>query len=180
MDQCRHCEAGEWFEQGELILHTHIARGLATLALLILVPVIARADAVSDQKKAYEKMGIKIPHPPAMCNLVTASEASRAIGKAVKAGESAGPLSGCAYKAADGSNDGILVTRGDRSDWYPPTTAAGYRTISGLGEKAYVANEMSIGYEAAVMTAKGLTSVLVAGSKSPDAALALVRIAMSR
>ncbi len=161
-------------------MHSKIARALALLALLTLAPAVANADAMSDQKKAFDKMGIKVPHPPAMCDLLTAGEVTRSIGKPVKPGESAGSISGCAYKAADGSNDGVLVSRGSRDAWYPPAKEPTYRTVGGLGEKAYVANEMSIGYEAVVLSAKGITQVLVAGSKSPDKALALVRIAMNR
>jgi hypothetical protein len=123
-------------------MHSHIIRGLAVIALVTIVPLAASADAISDQKKAYEKLGIKVPHPPAMCNLLSGSEAARAIGKPVK----------------------------ERT----------YRPIAGLGEKAYVANEMSIGYEAVVLSTNGITQVMVAGSKTPDAALALVRIAMKR
>lgn len=154
-------------------------RGLVLLALFAL-PSIACADAISDQKKAYEKLGIKLPHPPAMCSLLTKGEVARYLGKAVSDGESAGSVSGCAYRAADRSNDGVLVTRQARDAWYPPTKTSQYQSVSGVGEKAYTAFEPGLGFEAGVLASTGVTNVQFSGKGSAADALALARIAMKR
>ena len=161
-------------------MYSRFSRGIALLALVTFAPVAVSADAMSDQKKALQAMGYKIPHPPAMCNLVKQSEAAHYLGKPVKAGESAGIDSGCAYRAADGSNDGLLVVRHERGDWYPSKKNPQYRSVSGVGEQAYTSLEPSLGCEAGVLNARGTTIVQMSGKASADTALALARIAMNR
>lgn len=164
-------------------MHTSFLRGIALLALVTLAPVLVRADAMSDQKKAFQAMGIGIPKGIKMCNLLTTSEAAKALGKAVRAGVDAGPVSGCAFHAADGSNDGVLVIRNARSDWYPPTHdnySKDFRMVGGVGEKAYTVLQPGVGYEAAILNAKGITQVQMSGSGSASTALSLARIAMNR
>ena len=157
-----------------------LIRSLTLLSVILFVQAGVRADPVADQKKAYKAIGIKIPHPAAMCNLLTKSEVSKAIGKPVGDGESAGAAAGCAYRASDGSNDGVLVIRQARSGWYESTSANQYHAVTGVGEKAYTAYEPGLGYEANVLAANGVTNVQISGKGSADAALALARIAMKR
>ena len=157
-----------------------IMGSLALLSFALFVPAAVGADPVADQKKVYKALGLKIPHPPAMCNLLTKSEVSSAIGKPVGNGESAGAAAGCAYRATDGSNDGVLVIRQARSDWYESTHADQYHPVNGVGEKAYTAYEAGLGYEANVLSANGVTNVQISGKASAETALALAKIAMKR
>jgi hypothetical protein len=147
---------------------------------LALVPVAAHADAMSDQQKAYKMMGIHIPHPPAMCGLISKGEAARFLGTPVRDGESAGPLSGCAYHSVTDPNVGLLVTRDKRDSWYPPTNDKGYAAIHGVGERAYTMFNAGLGYEATALNAKGVTSIQLAGKGSASTAIGLLRIAMNR
>lgn len=150
------------------------------VACLALVPVAANADAKSDQLKAYKKMGITIPHPPALCNLITKSEAARFLGTPVRDGESAGPLSGCAYRTLADANAGLLVTRGERGDWYPPKNSKRYANVQGIGERAYTDYTDGLGYEATALNAKGVTSIQMSGKGNASTAIGLLRIAMNR
>jgi|GEM_PF-5728220 hypothetical protein len=157
----------------------------ATLSLLIavlaLTPVTAKAGPVSDQKKAYKAIGIDVgKNKPALCRLLSKSEVERVVGKPVRDGTSAGPvIAGCAWHAADGSNDGLLVTRQSRDGWYPPATSKFYKKVSGIGEQAY-SNYSEVGYEAAALSAKGVTGVLISGKGTIKAAIDTLRIVLKR
>jgi hypothetical protein len=150
------------------------------VACLALIPVAANADAKSDQLKAFKKMGIGIPHPPALCNLITKSEAARFLGEPVRDGESAGPISGCAYRSIVDANAGVLVTRGERSDWYPPTNSKHYAPVQGIGEHAYTDYTDGLGYEATALNSKGVTSIQMSGKGNASRAIGMLRIAMNR
>jgi hypothetical protein len=154
-----------------------VALGLLLCAAAAMHPVRSEADAMADQKKAYKALGATVPKEPALCNLLTLAEVEKYLGKRVQAGTSAGPVSGCAWRAADGSNDGLLVTRGARGDWYPPS---GSKKVEGIGEKAYTAYEAGIGYEAVALAANGVTNVQFSGKASAADALAVLRIAVKR
>jgi hypothetical protein len=154
------------------------------LALLLVAaatrPPGAFADAVSDQKQAYKALGIDAGKKPALCNLLSTGEVESFLGKRVQAGESAGPVTGCAWRAADGTNDGILVIREARADWHPATSSAQYAKVAGIGEQAYTAYEPGLGYEAAALAANGVTLVQFSGKGSADAALKVLRIVIKR
>ncbi len=116
---------------------------IAFLVLTIaMAPLAARADAVSDQKKAFKAAGYhgydeilnRKPNSD-RCKLLSKSEAEHFLGKPVGKIEPDAITSGCAYHAADGSGDGLLVSRDpNRSSWYPTSQD---RAVSGVGEKAY-------------------------------------------
>lgn len=157
---------------------------LATLAFLVSTviagSVAVKADAISDQKKAYNALGIHVGKKPSLCNLLSKAEVEKILGKPVREGTSAGSVSGCAWKAADGSNDGLLVTRERRDGWYPPTRSKSYKKVSGVGEQAYTNFEQGIGYEAMALSAKGVTGVQFSGKGSASAALDVLRIVLKR
>src|ERR1700736_5290809 len=144
----------------------------AALAFLVItlttVSAAVKADAVSDQKKAYKAhgidkaMGIDLnKNKPALCKLLTKADATRFLGKPVREGESAGPvLSGCAYHAADGSNDGILVSRDTPGYWPSPAQLKSYKAVAGVGDKAYTYVDVS-GSNASAKSSKGVTDVLI-------------------
>jgi len=157
-----------------------VALGLLFAVAVLAHPVRARADAVADQKKAYKALGIKVPNEPALCHLLSIAEVEKYLGKPVQPGTSAGPVSGCAWRAADGSNDGLLVTRGARGDWYPATSSAQYTNVDGIGEKAYTAYETGVGYEASALGANGVTTVQFSGKASAATAVAVLRIVVKR
>jgi hypothetical protein len=157
---------------------------VCVLALTILAGTVsARADAVSDQKKAFDALGISVgKKQPDMCYLASKGEVERYFGKPVHDGTSAGPVvAGCAWYAADGTNSGILVTRDARSAWHPETDWPQYKPVGGVGEKAYTAYQPGLGYEAGSLGAKGFTTVLFSGkTASAAAALAMLRVVMNR
>ena len=157
---------------------------IAALAFVTIATVAAstaaNADAVSDQKKAYQALGIQIKNQPPLCKLMSKAEVERFVGGPVKDGVSAGPVAGCAWYMADGSSDGMLVTRSPRGEMYPPTTEPSYKKITGVGEKAYTVHT-AVGYQADAMNAKGITSVVMrAKGASTDKALAVLRMVMNR
>jgi hypothetical protein len=158
-----------------------IALGLLfVVAAAAAYPVRVQADAMADQKKAYAALGSKIASGPALCHLLSRAEVEKYLGKRVQPGTSAGPVSGCAWRAADGSNDGLLVTRGARGDWYPATSSAQYAKVDGVGEKAYTAYETGVGYEASALAANGVTTVQFSGKASAATAVAVLRIVVKR
>ena len=169
---------------GTPLPHDACMKIVAALASLTIATVAtaaaAHADAMSDQKKAYDALGIHIPHPPALCRLMSKAEVARFVGGPVKDGVSAGPVAGCAWYLADGSSDGLLVMRGPRGDMYPPTREPSYKKVGGVGERAYTVHTAT-GYEADAMTAKGITTVIMrAKGASTDKALAALRVVMNR
>jgi hypothetical protein len=157
-----------------------VALGLLLVVAAAVHPVRTQADALADQKKAYKALGINIPKQPALCHLLSIAEVEKYLGKRVQPGTSAGPVSGCAWRAADGSNDGLLVTRGARGDWYPATSSAQYAKVDGIGEKAYTAYETGLGYEASALAANGVTTVQFSGKGDAAAAVAVLRIVVKR
>jgi len=161
-------------------------KGFITLSFLVIAmvagAVAVKADAISDQKKAYKNLGIDVgKNQPALCHLLSKVEVERFIGKPVRDGTSAGPaVTGCAWHAADGSNDGVLVTRVPRDSWYPPTTSKSYKKVSGIGEQAYTNYMPGVGYEANALSAKGVTTVLLSGKGSAGTAVDALRIVIKR
>jgi hypothetical protein len=154
---------------------------LAAATVLTFASAVS-ADAVSDQKKAYNALGIDVSkNKPALCNLLTKAEVERFLGEPVREGTTAGPVvSGCAWHAANGSNDGLLVTRSARTAWYPPTYSKSYRKVAGIGDAAYTNFEDGLGYEAVARSAKGVTGVQFSGKGSAAAALGVLRIVVTR
>ncbi len=57
----------------------------------------ANADAMSDQKKAYQALGKQVTSRPPLCKLLSKPEVERFVGAPVKDGGSAGPVDGCAW-----------------------------------------------------------------------------------
>jgi hypothetical protein len=157
----------------------------ATLGFLIAavaaLTIAVDADAVSDQKKAYKALGIDVgKNKTALCRLLSNDEVQKFVGKPVKDGTSAGPvIAGCAWHAADGSSDGMLVTRQARDGWYPPTTSKYYKKLGRIGEQAY-SNYTEAGYEANALSAKGVTGVLISGKGKGGAAIDALRIVIKR
>ena len=159
---------------------------LATLALVTLAVVAmstaAKADAVSDQKKAYQALGIKIKPGAKLCKLLTKSEVERLVGGPVKDGAQPGPADGC-YWAAAGPNPGLLVTREPGThlqDYSRFPQFSQYKKINGVGMQAFTIHSAS-GDQADGLNAKGVTSVIVSGNGASAAkALAVLRIVINR
>jgi hypothetical protein len=163
------------------IMRTSMRPFFAALAVIVAAyPHAGFADAVSDQKKAYKALGIDPGKKPPLCSLLSTSEVEGFLGKRVQPGDSAGPVSGCAWRAADGSNDGLLVTRDSRDNWYPATKSAQYTKVGGIGEQAYSAFEPGVGYEASALAANGVTSVQLSGKGSAADALKILRVVIKR
>ncbi len=160
---------------------------VSTLCALLFIGTIAgsaavKADAVSDQKKIYKALGVDLSkNKPALCNLLSKAEVEQYLGKPVRDGTSAGPVvTGCAWVAADGSGDGILVTRDPGAITYPPTHSKSYKPLAGFGDKAYTNYDLS-GSTAEGHNAKGATEVLIQRSgNNTRAAVDALRAAMKR
>ncbi len=155
---------------------------LATLALATLAtvaaPAAANADAMSDQKKAYDAIGIKVPGTPPLCKIMSKAEVERFLGGPVKDGVS-GPMGGCAWYLVKSSSDGMFVMRDKRAPLSHPSDPS-YKKVTGVGEQAYTVHA-AYGYEADGLNAKGVTIVIMhADNASAAKALAVLRVAMSR
>ena len=148
----------------------------------------ANADAISDQKKAYKAMGIKVQPFNDKCTIFTKSDAERVLHAPVVHVETEMDKNDCAWGLAKDSSVGVLVSRGSRSDWYPPkpdtTGVSKVHHVTGVGDDAYTyyANAGAGGiYTADVLTSKGVTSVTVAEKAgNADTALSIARMAMNR
>jgi hypothetical protein len=154
----------------------------AVLAIAVIAATaLARADAVSDQKKAYKALGTDLSkNRPALCKLLSKSEVERFLGEPVHDGSSAGPVvSGCVWHAVSNASTGILVTRSQGGGWYPPTASRNYKNVRGIGQQAFT-NSDEVGYEASARDAKGVTYVLFSGKGNTRAALDALRIVMKR
>jgi hypothetical protein len=155
---------------------------LATLALATFATVAAsaaaNADAMSDQKKAYNAIGIKVHGTPPLCKLMSKAEVERFLGGPVKDGVS-GPMGGCAWYLVKSPSDGMFVMRNPRAPLDHPSDPS-YRKVTGVGEQAYTVHA-AYGYEADALNAKGVTSVIMHTDTANAAkALAVLRVAMNR
>lgn len=170
---------------------SHVQR---TLIALVLVAAVAghasqvKADAISDQKKAYKALGVKIQPQTEKCTIFTKSDAERVFGAPVVHVETEMDKTDCAYGLAKNPSAGVNVSRGPRSDWYPPrsgtTGVSQIHHVTGVGENAYTyyANAGAGGlYTADVLTSKGVTSVVLAeGAGNAATALTIARMVMNR
>ncbi len=155
---------------------SHAQRALIALVLVAGVTGQAsqvKAGAISDQKT---------------CTIFTKSDAERVFRAPVVHVESEMSKTDCAWGLAKDPSVGVLVSRGSRSDWYPPhagtTGVSQIHHVTGVGENAYTyyANAGAGGlYSADVLTSKGVTSVALAERAGNAAtALAIARMVMNR
>jgi hypothetical protein len=169
----------------------NVQRALVALILVAGVTGHAaevKADAMSDQKKALKAAGIKIQPVTQKCTIFTKSDAERVFRQPVVHVETELDKTDCAYGLAKDPSVGVNVSRGSRSDWYPPKpgdmATSQIHHIRGVGEDAYTsyANAGAGGvYSADVLTSKGVTSVTLAeGAGNADTALAIARMVMNR
>ena len=170
---------------------SHVSRALVALILVLCAASHAapvKADAVADQKKVFQKLGVKFDKKPNKCTFFTQRDAERALhGPVVFLPNEVDPTI-CAWGLARDSSIGVNVTREDRSAWYPPKTGDAATSqvhhVTGIGQNAYTAymNAGSGGlYSAIVLTAKGVTDVeLTEKAGNAATALAIARSVMNR
>ena len=169
---------------------SHVQRTLIALVLVVGVAGHAaqvKADAISDQKKAYKALGVKIPQGD-KCTIFTKSDAERVFRAPVVHVETEMAKTDCAYGLAKNPSAGVNVSRGPRSDWYPPDPKVAVYSqihhVTGVGENAYTyyANAGAGGiYSAQVLNSKGVTSVTLAERAGNAAtALEIARMVMNR
>lgn len=170
---------------------SHIQR---TLIALVLVAGVAgqatqvKADAIADQKKAFKAAGYNLQPKTEKCTIFTKSDAERVFRAPVVHVETEMDKTDCAWGLAKNSSVGVLVSRGSRSDWYPPrsgtTGVSQIHHVTGVGENAYTyyASAGAGGlYTADVLTSKGVTSVTLAeGAGNAATALTIARMVMNR
>lgn len=170
---------------------SHVQRALIALVLVAGVAGHAdqvKADAMADQKKAFKAAGIKIPSNSEQCTIFTKNDAERVFRAPVVHVETELDKTDCAYGLAKNPSVGVVVSRGSRSNWYPPrpgtTSVSQIHHVTGVGENAYTyyANAGAGGvYTADVLTSKGVTSVTLAeGAGNATTALTIARMVMNR
>jgi hypothetical protein len=164
---------------------SHAHRALVALVLISAVAGHAgqaKADAISDQKKAFEQHGIKIEFEK--CTIFTKSDAERVLGGPVVHTETEADKTACAYNRASDSTVGLNVSREPRSSWTIPKTDSSYydqvQHVEGVGEDAYTLHNKGLGYEADVLTPKGVISVVMANCGNAATALSVARMVMNR
>ena len=168
---------------------SHVQRALIALVLAAGVAGHAsqvKADAISDQKKVYEKLGMKFAKTN-KCTFFTKADAERALrGPVVFLPNEVDPTI-CAWGLAKDSAVGVTVSRAT-PPLYPPKTGDSYtsqiRHITGVGQDAYT-YYMNAGaggvYTADVLTSKGVTSVTLPEKAGNAAtALSIARTVMNR
>ena len=114
-----------------------------------------------------------------VCQLFTATDASKYVGKPVGAGENAALGSGCQWVAKDDDGD-MLVQIVSASSHEQPTLARGFQRLPEIGANAFVVPELG-GWKAA--TVRGEDSVIVSVSgpaASQQAAIALLKDTLAR
>ncbi len=168
----------------ELLCH-HVQR---TLIALVLVAGVAshasqaKADAISDQKKAFEQHGIKIKFEK--CTIFTKSDAERVLGGPAVHTETEADKTACAYNRATDSTVGLNVSREPRSSWKIPIENNSYvdqvQHVKGVGQDAYTLHNKGLGYEADVLTPKGVIVVVMANCGNAATALSVARMVMNR
>ena len=168
---------------------SYVQRVLVSLVLVAGVTGHAsqvRADAISDQKKVYEKLGTKFEKKNA-CTFFKKTDAERALHGPVVYLPSELDPSNCAWALAKDSAIGVTVSR-ETPPLYPPhpgtANVSQIRHVTGVGQDAYTyyANAGAGGvYTADVLTAKGVTSVtLPERAGNAATALAIARTVMNR
>ncbi len=169
---------------------SHARHALAALVFITAVAghaAQANADAMADQKKVFEKMGMKFDKKPNKCTVFTQSDAERALhGPVAYVPNDVDPTI-CAWGLVRDSSLGVTVSR-ETPPLYPPHEGSygvsHVRHVTGVGKDAYTyyANAGSGGiYTADVLTAKGVTSVTLPEKAGNAAtALAIAKSVMNR
>ncbi|MBD5604867.1 MAG: hypothetical protein IAI48_07230 [Candidatus Eremiobacteraeota bacterium] len=118
---------------------------------------------------------------PSPCALATSAQVSAAAGQPVGSGTTTGPLgSVCEWRAESDSSIYVNIQRFDKHYWSPERMADGYRTISGIGEKAFAVPELG-GWKACALAGKNVVCVNMSGGRaSAAAASALLKTSLQR
>jgi hypothetical protein len=114
-----------------------------------------------------------------VCQLFTAAEASKYVGKTVGAGENAALGSGCQWAAKDDDGD-MMVQIVSASYHEQPTLAKGFQRLPEMGASAFVVPELG-GWKAA--TVRGGESIIVSVSgpaANQQTAVALLKDTLTR
>jgi hypothetical protein len=166
---------------------SHVQRALIALVLVAGVAGHAgqvKADAISDQKKVYKALGAEIQPETEKCTIFTKSDAERVLGGPVVHLETDMVKSACAYGRANDHTVGLTVDRGPRSNWTIPKTNSSYYNqvhhVKGVGQDAYTLYNNGLGYEADVLTPKGVITVNLSGVGNASTALSVARMVMNR
>jgi hypothetical protein len=142
----------------------------------------AKADAISDQKKVFKTMGVMPEFEK--CTIFTKSDAERVLGGPVVHTETEADKTACAYSRVGSSNVGLNVSREPRSSWSVPKADSSYYTdvhhVTGVGQDAYTVYNKGLGYEADVLTPKGVIVVIMANYGNANTALSIARTVMNR
>jgi len=84
--------------------------------------------------------GVAAASTPDPCAMVPASQVRSWFGKDVVSRPTRGgpQEEGCQWLPKDGSPGGLALTVGPAGSYSPPTHRFGYKSLSGIGEKAYI------------------------------------------
>ena len=114
-----------------------------------------------------------------VCQLFSAAEASKYVGRTVGAGQNAAMGSGCQWAAKDEDGD-MMVQIVSASYHEEPSLAKGFQRLPEIGAKAFVVPELG-GWKAA--TVRGNESIIVSVSgpaANQRTAVALLKDALTR
>jgi hypothetical protein len=150
----------------------------ATVAILLACQAVGRAD---DGGAAIKNL-LEHQHSatgPA-CKMFSKSEVAGFLGKPVKDGHLAGMGSGCQWEAVDPSHGprGFIVNRRPKGDYNEISGAPRFKTIKGIGTRAFIADDG--GWNAGAISGNAYTLVLFQGDVPEATALKALRIAITR
>jgi hypothetical protein len=151
----------------------------ATVAMLLACRPVVQAD---DGGAAIKNL-LEHQHSAAgpACKMFSKREVAGFLGKPVKDGHLAGMGSGCQWETVDSSHDprGFIVNRRPKEDYNEISGAPKFRTVKGIGTRAYIADDG--GWNAGAVSGNKVTLVLFQGEGVPEAtALKALRIAITR
>lgn len=150
----------------------------AAIAILLACQGVGQAD---DGGAAIKHVLERQQHEtgPA-CKMFSKGEVAGFLGKPVKDGHLAGMGSGCQWEAVDPSHGarGFIVNRRPKSDYNEISGAPKFRTVKGIGTRAFIADDG--GWTAGAIAGEKCTLVLFQGDVPEATALKALRIAINR
>ena len=148
-----------------------IARALLGASVMLGACGTGQAPAPrADAQKTAEALTGDASAPAAdnpQCKLFTVAEIGKYIGEPVSPGQNAALGTGCQWLAVDGTGD-VIVAVVPSSYHEEPTLAAGYRALTDVGAKGFVAPQLD-GWAAGAIVGQDAIRVSAAGAAATEA-----------
>jgi hypothetical protein len=141
-------------------------------------PVAQPADALKTAAALRLDASSIVADNP-QCRLFTLAEIGKYIGEPVSPGQNAALGTGCQWLAADGTGD-VIIAVVPSSYHEAPTLAAGYRAVTDVGSKGFVAPQLD-GWAAGAIVGEDAIRVSAAGaSATEETAITLLKDTIKR